>query len=234
MATAADLSFVLDLARKHAEQVGFIPAQGMANYVDRHAIDLAMENQDPAGYLLAKHKCPDLPGVTQIHQAAVCYDARRRAIGLELVKSTRRRSAAAGNGLMQLWCRGDLEANAFWLAAGFTPTGLRAGGTARNVPHVLWRMQIKRGADLDAPCSTRRRGRAGTGVIVPHVATPAAILHAINAGKLVELYSDVLRHAGEPPREASRIIIAEADRASAGHVRQIVSTHRTPPPRIAA
>jgi N-acetylglutamate synthase-like GNAT family acetyltransferase len=185
-----DLEFILDLAKKHTNQIGFIPRQATETYLAWRQIAIAMENDQPAGYLLHKHNVGDLPGVTAIHQAAICYDLRRRHLGMELVAHVRMRAALAGNAMLQLWCRGDIEANEFWRAAGFEAMGLRDGGTGRDIPHILWRIPVATHARLDAPISQRRRGRAG----VPFNRTPGCnthdIIEAARTGKLHALLAD--------------------------------------------
>jgi hypothetical protein len=119
-------------------------------------------NGEPAGYLLAEPNSRDRPGLCLVHQACVEYDARHRSVGMKLVAAQRLAAQRAGAGIIQLWCRAELEANLFWLAAGFTPRLLREGGKAREIPLIGWRTGVLRLADLDAPPSDRRRSEAGS------------------------------------------------------------------------
>lgn len=190
LARPIDLPFIEHLARSNTEEVGFLPKQAIGEYIDRRAVMLAMENGDPAGYLLGKHHVPDYPGTTMIHQACVCFDARRRALGLSLVKRYTTAAAVSGNGAVQLWCRGNLDANEFWKAAGFEAMALRPGGERRGIPHILWRIAVVRHALLSIPPSTRRRGRSGTAVMRPSTCTTDQILEFAKNGDLSDLLEE--------------------------------------------
>lgn len=196
-ARPTDLNFILDLTRKNTEALGFIPQAGVEQYLARRGVVLALENDTPAGFLLGNHAAPENPGMTLIHQACICYDARRRALGLELVARVAQHAAVARNGAMQLWCRGELDANDFWRAAGFEAMGLRSGGDRRGIPQILWRRAIVRNARLDAAPSVRRRGRAGTPVIRPAGHTTQTIMNAAQAGELQELLDSWLSLTSE-------------------------------------
>lgn len=196
LAKPQDLNFVLDLTKKNSNALGFIPREAVEWYIANHLVNLVDENGDAAGFILAKHRQPDAPGMTSIHQACICYDARRRSAGLALVNRVKAIGAAQCNGLMQLWCRGELDANEFWKAAGFEAVGLRAGGARRGIPHILWRHALMRGANLAAPPSTRRRTRAGIPVMKPAEITTAEIIAAARDGKLQQLLEDWSKRDG--------------------------------------
>jgi len=195
LAKPQDLEFVIDLTKKNSNALGFIPQEAVEWYIQNHLVNLVDENGDAAGFILAKHAQPDAPGITSIHQACICYDARRRQAGLALVNRVKAIGAAHGNGVMQLWCRGELDANEFWQAAGFEAVGLRAGGSRRNIPHILWRHALMRGANLTAPPSSRRRTRAGIPVMRPAEISTRDIVNNAHAGGLLKLLADWTQRA---------------------------------------
>jgi N-acetylglutamate synthase-like GNAT family acetyltransferase len=214
-ARADDLPFILDLSKKHSNAIGFIPAEGVANYVTMRLVKLAFENDEPAGFILAKHRVPDTPGIAQIHQAAICYDLQRRHIGFSLVKQTIAAAAVERAALIQLWCRSDLEANEFWRIAGFEAIALREGGTRRDHPHVLWRYKIMRGANIIAPSSNRRRGRAGAPVYCPEGIGTGPIIEACRSGTISKLLSRWSAASKMPSIESGETLREESDGAGA-------------------
>ena len=187
LAKPEDLPFILDLSRKHSEAVGWIPAEGMEQYMRWRLVTMAILNDQPAGYLLCKHDVKDLPSVTQVHQACVCYDVRLRKLGLSLVRKVELAAATAGNGVMQLWCAADLEANDFWKAAGFSAWALREGGEARGRPHIMWRKAVCRSASLSVPPSSRRRGAAGIPIVSPIGDATDVVMDAFREGRVLHL-----------------------------------------------
>jgi N-acetylglutamate synthase-like GNAT family acetyltransferase len=141
-ATAADYSFVVDLQNKFAWALGFLPHVALRAYVDMGGVTIATDNDQHAGYLLGRQRLRCAPHVRPIYQAAVCMDAQRRHLGLELVERTAAAAAAAGQTIVQCWCRTDLDANQFWAAAGFTSIAIRRPDTWRGLPLILWRRPL--------------------------------------------------------------------------------------------
>lgn len=76
-ATASDLSYILSLAKKHTGELGFIPKMGLEQYIAWNSVDLALENNDPCGYILWKKHlgynllCPDPPDVRRMFSSAL-------------------------------------------------------------------------------------------------------------------------------------------------------------------
>ena len=109
---------------------------GTQRYLRRHRgrINSGLE---PAGYVLrggcTGYTCP-------IIQAAVCVDARRERVGTALVNAIKHEAGRAGSQTLGLACGGDLvEANSFWVAAGFRKIGTTAGGLSRARSLVIYR-----------------------------------------------------------------------------------------------
>ena len=115
-ATPGDLAYVVHLQKKHHHALGFIPRVALQQKIDLGRIWLASENGEPAGFL---HHGSLAGDEVRIFQAAVQYDARRRHLGLALVRHLLHRAAAAGARGVSLRCLSSLEANDFWRVAGF-------------------------------------------------------------------------------------------------------------------
>lgn len=130
-ATPDDLAYVVALQKRNGEALGFIPRVALSEKIDLGQIWLATENGDPAGFL--HHGSLAVPEV-RIFQAAIQYDARRRHHGLGLVANLVQRATDAGARGVSLRCLDFLDANDFWLAAGFELIGTEPG--ARGLLNV--------------------------------------------------------------------------------------------------
>ena len=136
-ATPADLAYVVHLQKKHHYALGFIPRVALREKIDLGRVWLATENGEPAGFL---HHGSLAGEEVRIFQAAVQYDARRRHLGLALVRHLLHRAAAAGARGVSLRCLSSLEANDFWRVAGFSllTTEPGARGTLNVWTRRLW------------------------------------------------------------------------------------------------
>ena len=193
-ATLGHHTFCRHLQRKFSNELGFLPDEATRWYLDSGNVIIATENDDPAGMLISKSHSPLMPLVLPIFQAAICYDAQRRHIGLQLVDTLKRKAIAIEKPVIQLWCRADLEANAFWQAAGFTPVGARTGGRGRGVPHVCWRFGTISAESVWSVAASIRRGAGG----IPRFAATAverAELQNATAGTLRSVAEQLLRPA---------------------------------------
>lgn len=139
LATPADLPFVQALQRRFSNQLGFLPNAALAWYLDNGRCSLVFDNGDPAGYVLGRPRLRPQPWVQPLTQTAVSFDAQRRTLGSALIDAAAADATANGRTILQAWCRTDIPANAFWLAAGFEPVALRKPETARAMPLLLWR-----------------------------------------------------------------------------------------------
>lgn len=136
--TERQLPYIVDLAAVHATELGFIPRQAMAAYVQRGRVTLARENGDPCGFFLTSGLAPR----TRIFQACVQRDARGLGHAIDLLGDLLGRAAVAGVREISLHCRDGLESNGFWSACGFQSGGLILGGTARRKIVHDWRLRI--------------------------------------------------------------------------------------------
>lgn len=119
------LRFYADLAGRSRAQLGWIPPVVIERRMRRGELIFVAENGVPAGFLLT-HLRRD--GIARIHQAAIDYNARRRQLGTRLVRAFERDATASGAHHVALYCRDDLEANAFWASIGYNRRGSRRGG----------------------------------------------------------------------------------------------------------
>ena len=133
-AAPADLAYVIHLQKKHHYALGFLPRVALEQKIDLGRIWLATENGEPAGFL---HHGSLAGDEVRIFQAAVQYDARRRHLGLALVRHLLSRAAAAGARGVSLRCLSSLEANDFWRVAGFNLLATEPG--ARGTLNVWTR-----------------------------------------------------------------------------------------------
>jgi hypothetical protein len=139
IATPREKLFILDLARKFSNQLGFIPAVALDWYLDNALITEVMENDTPAGYLLGRPSLRWNRAIRPITQAAVCFDAQRRHLGLALIAHAQVQALAAGQIAIQANCREGIDANEFWLAAGFQLICKLDPNNARGKAVNCWR-----------------------------------------------------------------------------------------------
>lgn len=132
------VQYAVDLAKKNYAAVSFIPQPRLEEYQKRGQLLIATENDEACGFLVYGNGWPTL----KIYQACVQYDARRRQAGLEMVERLKKIAIAEDRDI-SLWCAQDLEANAFWEAAGFTLSATRKGGAYRGRVHNGWILQTR-------------------------------------------------------------------------------------------
>jgi N-acetylglutamate synthase-like GNAT family acetyltransferase len=144
-ADPADALFVRHLQQLHSNAIGFIPNEATSWYIDNRRCLIALENDEPAGMLLGRPALRWNIALRPITQAAVDFSAQRRHIGLALVEALAADAREAGQMAVQACCRQGLDANAFWLAAGFEEICRLAPTTARGKPIICWRLQLDRG-----------------------------------------------------------------------------------------
>jgi ribosomal protein S18 acetylase RimI-like enzyme len=168
--TADDVRYETSLAAKFRDELGFLPRLAVERYAEWGGVHRVLENGDPAGFVVCRFTPTSDPTASTILQAAIAMDAQRRHAGLYLIDQMARRAKAAGRLMLQCWCADDLEANAFWLAAGFTHVRQREGGKSRKRVLTLYRRPLSPFADLTA--ETLGRPRLPGGLYAP---TPAAL-----------------------------------------------------------
>jgi hypothetical protein len=137
-ARSSDFTYIHSLAKKHAEELGFLTTETMRIYLDRGDVQIAQDNGDPVGFFLHSR----LKAHTRIFQACVQIDARGLAHGIELLSDLVSRSVPAGTQHITLHCRDGLPSNAFWSACGFALDGSYPGGKSKGKVICCWRLNI--------------------------------------------------------------------------------------------
>lgn len=143
-ATSKDLKFIDSLQRKFGRSLGFLPTAALVANLEQSNVDLAMENEEPAGYLLCRPRLSWQPLLASIVQAAVAMDAQRRHHGLALLLQVEERARAAGQVGIQANCAVGVEANEFWAAAGFKPIAHLTPATKSGREIICWRKPLVR------------------------------------------------------------------------------------------
>ena len=142
IATGADTTYVDSLQKRFAAAVGFLPKIAIQNYIDAGCVHLAVENDDPAGYILSKRRLVWQPQLRSITQACVAMDAQRRHHGLALLEKISAEARADGVVALQACCAVGLESNEFWAAAGFRPIVHMTPSNVRGREVICWRKPL--------------------------------------------------------------------------------------------
>lgn len=142
--TPADLKFVDKLQRKFGHSVGFLCRAALEYNLEHGHVDIAMENGEPAGYLLGRPRLGWQPLMRPIYQACVAMDAQRRHHGLALLLKIEGEARAAHAVALQANCAIGVEANEFWKCAGFKPICHMTPRTMRGRQIICWRKPLIR------------------------------------------------------------------------------------------
>ena len=140
----SDIKFLDHLQKKYSNQVGFLPTSALEWNIANGKVSIALENDEPAAYLLGKGTYLRDPHFGIIYQAAVSYDARRRLMGTALVQHFIDHMEPNVR-LIGLWCAQDIEANEFWNACGFEAIAARHGSRRKGRVHIFWVGRTHRG-----------------------------------------------------------------------------------------
>lgn len=139
VASLADMTFITALAKRFTNEIGFLPREAVAWYLENSRVVFALENQDPCGFVLGRTHLRWNRLLRPITQAAVHFDAQRRNHGLALVKHVAAMASDAGQSAVQAMCRDGLDANEFWRLAGFVHIGSYSPGNKRRRLMHCWR-----------------------------------------------------------------------------------------------
>lgn len=139
------LPYIVDLAKKNADALGFLTREATAVYIDRRNVTLARENGDPCGFLLTSRRNKS---EVRIFQACVQYDARGLTHGINMLSSLISEAAANGTYQISLHCRDGLQSNAFWKACGLHLSSIIPGGHTRRRVVNVWSLQLSEALHL--------------------------------------------------------------------------------------
>lgn len=141
-ASISDLKFIDHLQRKFANALGWLPNQALERLIGMQVIYTALENDEPAGYIVSRRRLRWQPKMRSITQAAVAMDAQRRHHGLALLSRIAAEAQADGLQAIQACCAVGLESNEFWHAAGFMPICHMTPQNLRNREVICWRLPL--------------------------------------------------------------------------------------------
>lgn len=144
LARVQDHAYVEKLQRLFSEEVGFLSRQATCARLKQRNVLIALENSEPAGFLLGAAAISTAQHIRPIYQAVIQFDAQRKHHGLQLVELLSIAATAAKQTIIQCFCRQDLDANAFWREAGFVKVALRDVNAHRGEPCILWRKPLVR------------------------------------------------------------------------------------------
>jgi N-acetylglutamate synthase-like GNAT family acetyltransferase len=141
-ASVKELSYIIDLAKKFSEQLGFLPRAAVVEYLTAGRVLLARENGEPAGFILSRNRLRSEKWCRPLTQVAVSFDAQRRHHGhalLETLKTQARRDMLEG---LQCWVAEEIEAVQFFTAEGFQHVQTRDPMNKRNRRLLLMRLNL--------------------------------------------------------------------------------------------
>jgi N-acetylglutamate synthase-like GNAT family acetyltransferase len=141
-ATAKDRTYIDSLQKKFANCLGFLPNEALDVLIEMGATYTAIENGDPAGYIVSRPHLRWQPLMRSITQTCVAMDAQRRHHGLALLDVISAEAAAAGLRAIQACCAVGLESNEFWRAAGFIPICHMTPENVRAREVICWRRPL--------------------------------------------------------------------------------------------
>ena len=122
------LALITGLMKSESDALGFIPMTTIKKQYIENGRYLVAANQ--RGYLLHGKLQPG--AIVSITQAVVEYDWRSRGYGHDLVVAFIERCKTHNIKAIKLRCADNLDANGFWLAAGFNLTRLDKPNNRRN------------------------------------------------------------------------------------------------------
>jgi hypothetical protein len=123
-------SYVVSLAKRERETIGFIPGERYLQAYEAGQLVGQRFNGELCGFLY--HGPIRADRAVHIWQCAIQVDARRLNAATEVVAAFVARCERRQAACIRLRCAAELEANAFWVAMGFTPVRVVAGGLSRG------------------------------------------------------------------------------------------------------
>jgi GNAT superfamily N-acetyltransferase len=133
-----DIPFLLDLARRESENLGFLPAgtyEGAVSRTAQHArpndrLWVAEVNADLVGFMYATPG--DVGGTLKVVQVCMRPDARRFAYASALVAEAEAHATALQRMGVGLRVATDIDATLFWDALGYQVRDVVRGGARRQ------------------------------------------------------------------------------------------------------
>lgn len=150
--TMDDAAFIIGLMKTETDALGFIPSFAIEDRwipSGRYIIQRDRRGRR-RGYLL--HGPARKADPLYVNQVCIDHDHRLKKYATAALAELYKRATQAGCSSIRLRCAADLEANAFWTAAGFLPVGIYAGGKRRDRQIIEYKMDLTQPAHtMDTP-----------------------------------------------------------------------------------
>lgn len=129
-AVEGDWGYIETLRRRESDALGFVPKDRYLSVIEKRPsygrdrwryenVWTTEDNGDTTGFCYASF--PVRTGVAKLWQVCVQEDARRWHRALLLVETVERQARERGLHTVEARVAADLEANLFWMAAGYEP-----------------------------------------------------------------------------------------------------------------
>jgi len=138
-ATAADLSFVVDMQRRWSNALGFLPKCCHERYIAAGHVLIVEENGLSAGFL---NYTVTSKGLVRVPQVAIDDALLRTSIGSLLLRHITTAARRGHCSAIRLTSRSDLAANLFWPKVGFKFTCLTRPKSTRGLPLLEWTLPL--------------------------------------------------------------------------------------------
>ena len=136
-------NYIVALADKNRDALGFLPCSVMHAMYDAGRFYLPEYNDDPCGFLLRSK----MQTRVKIWMTAIQSDARRCTLGSQTLAAAIKEATLAGAYKLSLHCREDLEANHFWQYHGFQQVGERVRNKRTRARQIMWELTLPAGID---------------------------------------------------------------------------------------
>ena len=124
------LSFVDSTQKEAREEVGFLPLSWLEQKADAGQVAVILVGGEPAGFV--SYGVPRQGHPFRWFQVAIDYSLRRQAYGAALAQYVEDVGVKAEARDIWFKCAADIDANAFWLARGYSCVDHIVGGVRRN------------------------------------------------------------------------------------------------------
>ena len=173
-ARLSDYTWIQRMQRIFSNQIGFLSAAALKNYIEQKNVMIADRENIPVGYLLGRLSLSWQPDLAQVIQIAVHPDYAGAHVATQLLATLVKLSQDNKRVGVQAICREDLAANEFWKARGFKHICFLTPNNARKKALIVWRLPLASKLPLWF-CQPPRR--AGTHGRRPKPATRKGIPH---------------------------------------------------------
>lgn len=157
-AAQSHLPAILQIQRNCSNEVGFLPAQAIAQHIEQSHVRIVTLDSHVLGYLLGRLSLSWQPELSTITQIAVSRTSRRSHIGSMLLADRIAQSITAARIGIQACCLANLPANEFWRRNGFVCICYMSPKNARRRDVICWRLPLTRKIPLWFAAPPKRSG----------------------------------------------------------------------------